>query len=848
MIREILLVHHSHTDIGYTHPQPVIFELHRRFIDMAIDFCEADAEFRWTCEVTGITLDWWQRASASSRERFLAAVARGQIEVAGMMWNITPLADHRMLLKLLEPIRFFRSLGVPIRSAMNSDVNGVPWGLADALLDFGIDGFSMGVNEHYGYAVQPRPGAFWWESPTKRKILVWNGLQYWNAANIHMRIPESVEAVAKAIPPYLEVWKERGYPLSFLPVQVTTSSAPDNAAPDPEIPAFVREWNASGQGIKLRLVNLTEVFDRLRSEHLPTMSGDWTDWWNFGCGSTARETSLALEGMRLLDSAHQLASFPSPDGRGAGVRGRGDEASQQKGVLIEAGSALALYAEHTWGADRSVYRPDSIETYSQLNQKLGFAYDGYLLARMANRDGLAALASEAGGEELTALVYNPNPVPVTRMVRVPTESTGFGYLAEPRLHLAHRLDTVLSDLPDESARWVGPLELPAFGYRTVPYSDLHSTRERLFADESAIGNGRIRLEFLPQGGVKSLTLDGEEFAGDSAFGFANPVLETPVAGRGGIFGPLNWRELHVHQQWHTDWEATREVGTPLAKETRLSDGCAEHRLALEMPNGDRFDIAYRVFPGEPNVEVSVALHKQPIAEAHALYLPFTIAGDPKTMRCHFETAGAVVELDREQLPYASRHYLTTMRFIRLQDGVRGLTVVCPDAPLWQVGGFNFGRHEGGEVERPEATLNAWLTNNYWDVNFCADQGGALRFRFRLIPHRAEPIERSVASAIAYATEPQFHAYRAMGPRKRSTGSLIYVDGEAIVTSVRREGDSLKVELINPSDDLREARVKPGSFDFRRVTKASLYGEPSDVQAGGDLTLRPREWTTLILER
>ena len=87
MIKEILFVHHSHTDIGYTHPQPVVLELHNRFIDEALDIAEAtqdyddESRFRWTCEVTGITEAWWKAADNRNRDRFVAAIKRKQFEV-----------------------------------------------------------------------------------------------------------------------------------------------------------------------------------------------------------------------------------------------------------------------------------------------------------------------------------------------------------------------------------------------------------------------------------------------------------------------------------------------------------------------------------------------------------------------------------------------------------------------------------------------------------------------------------------------------------------------------------------------------------------------------------------------
>ena len=63
-IDTVYLVHHSHTDVGYTVDQPIVWELHTRFIDEALDLAEkyadsnSDGAFRWTVETTSVLNRW----------------------------------------------------------------------------------------------------------------------------------------------------------------------------------------------------------------------------------------------------------------------------------------------------------------------------------------------------------------------------------------------------------------------------------------------------------------------------------------------------------------------------------------------------------------------------------------------------------------------------------------------------------------------------------------------------------------------------------------------------------------------------------------------------------------------
>ena len=87
----------------------------------------SDAQFRWTCEATGITERYLNQASQAQIDRFIALHRQGRMDVTGMCYNfISPIAPE-VLLRSLYPIRRLRDrYGLSIEAAMQCDVNGIP--------------------------------------------------------------------------------------------------------------------------------------------------------------------------------------------------------------------------------------------------------------------------------------------------------------------------------------------------------------------------------------------------------------------------------------------------------------------------------------------------------------------------------------------------------------------------------------------------------------------------------------------------------------------------------------------------------------------------------------------------
>ena len=222
-VEEILLLHHSHLDVGYTHSQPVVWELQQEFITQAIVWLEQTHDLpegsrpKWTCEATEPLRRWLKRASPEQVERFRTLHRQGRIGVAALRWHIGACVDRAGLRRLLDGKQELEQLlGTSIRVACQHDVNGVPWPLADVLLEAGVDFFVMGVNPHLGRAVQPRPGMFMWEAPSGRSLRVFNGNAYTMFDQLLLAWDDSVERMAEAWSVAAQRLSDMRYPFPFL--------------------------------------------------------------------------------------------------------------------------------------------------------------------------------------------------------------------------------------------------------------------------------------------------------------------------------------------------------------------------------------------------------------------------------------------------------------------------------------------------------------------------------------------------------------------------------------------------------------------------------------------------------
>jgi hypothetical protein len=827
----VYILPHSHTDIGYTAIQTAI---ERKQVQNLVDGIAAakrtanypeGARFIWNVEVSWAAELYLHRLNEQQRAEFFDAVKQGQVVLNGMYLNeLTGLCRPEELLELFRyATQLSAQTGVPIDSAMISDVPGYTWGTVTAMAQAGIKYFSVAPNWFDRIGTILREWAnkpFYWVGPDGHsKVLVWIPFSgYALSHRYHDLSPKLVSDLAADL-------DQRGYPFDI--TYVRWAGHGDNAVPDPAICEFVKDWNAkyisphfiiSGTGEAFR------AFEQRYGDKLPLVRGDWTPYWEDGAGSSSLETAMNRQSSDRLSQAEALfamlkpGAFPQP-------------------AFHDAWCNVLLYSEHTWGAWCSVTQPERKETIEQWEIKKSYADE----ADRQSRELLSrALQSDASPTASGALeIINTLSWSRTELVTVPADLSSAG-------------DRVLDNrdraVPSQRLR-SGELvflakDVPPFAtqrYQVVAGKAF--AKDRASARGAMLDSGKVRLRVDEKtGGIVELTTDetGHNFADTSSGEALNDYLYFLGDDLKNLLrnGPV---KLSVG-----------EAGPLVASLVIESDAPGCHTLRREL----------RVVTGQDHVELVNLVDK-----ARA---PRPASGNYKDTEgkeslnfafCfHVPDGEMVVDIplgmfrpEADQMPGACKNWLTAGRWVDVSNQRLGVTWVTLDAPLIQVGELSarlLNSQKDPDVWRkeikPTHRLYSWAMNNHWGTNYRAYQEGPTIFRFILRPHRQpDPAE---ASRFANGFSQPLLVRQAGGDTPGAPLLRVTPD-DVLVTTLKPsdDGKALIVRLFNASATGRTAKLEWGMRKPKAVffSSTSERGETAvtggiSVPASGLVTIRA-EW-------
>lgn len=834
--REIWLLPHSHVDIGYSDPQPVVEKNHWRYFREAIALAKASAgnpagaRFKWNTEQAWAVETWYRQAGEDERETFLAALRDGSIGLQATLAGVlTGLCHPEELFPLTAFARDLgKRAGVAVDSVMVTDIPGQSWSFMRALAESGIKYVSSGPNympslfdggDRVGWLLKTwgdKP--FYWLSPSGReRLLFWvagRGYSWFHGLNMG----SLAKAPRYRIFEYMDELAEKGYPYSMVQVRYTIGG--DNGPPDPALADYVKAWNETYASPRIVIATASEMFAEFERRHgtgVPEVRGDLSGYWEDGAASSARETAMARTSANRLVQAAALWSVLGRDGFPAGKD-------------AEAWRQVVLFSEHTWGAHDSVSNPDGEGPRAQWEYKKAFAERADRMSREildAAAGSAAAPTIERGRQAID--VVNTCSWPRTDLVLVPRALWEAGDRVE---------DETGTAVPSQRLR-SGEL---AFVAKDVP----------------GLGAKRYFLHPRPAGPNEA------EPGGTRAAGLGSLALR--VDGASGSIASLTWtnagtaRELVDAANFPGLAHYLYVPGVDPAKAMAASDsgmsfeeGPVLTTIAVrsQAPGAQGLLREYRVVRGLGRLDIAVTVDKTPVREKEGVHIAFPFAVPGATVRV--DTGWAWARPEADQIEGACRDFLCARDSVDLSNGEYGLTWTSLDAPLVEFGAITdeTPRESERRVWRralePSTTIFSYAMNNYWHTNYKADQAGPVTLRYAVSPHLGS--DPATAKKLAAEAATPLVPIAADPDRPAPRFPLTVEQGPVVATSLKpaADGKSWLLRLYNASDRPAPVRLSGEAIARGRVFLSDIDGA-SAAPLPSSLDLPPSGLLTLLIRQ
>ena len=590
-----------------------------------------------------------------------------------------------------------------------ADNNSLCWSAIDALAAAGVRYYTLRLWGGESRWRAPAPLYYVEASRSGRRLLVCDYGSYTKEpfALKTGKVQSVRPAVARKL---MALQADPKYPYDAFLCQFTGG---DNGPPRAAVYQAVRDFDALGFAYPRMVCALPEDFyrhvEKGFADRIPVLRGNFENWWNWGVGSTARETAAHKAAQDTLAAAEMLAAFAC-----AAVPGRRYPYED----LATSWKNMVLYAEHTWGSNGS-------GVDQQWFWKRNTALRPKVTAGKVLRESMAALNARIATDAPAVVVWNFTPWKRTDVVRLPSahlpQRVGIADVETGRPAAVQRT-------ADGQIAFVAT-DVPALGYRTfsivetpAPAAPGGGIEDSLSASANRLENRFFRVTFDADGSISSIV--------DKLRGNAELVDGDC---------PHRLNEFVYYYQTKTPFGVTKATLTPHVgpvMATMTAEGAC-----FGLDSMKRTVVCYRDLP---RIDFVNDLVKSPSGfprgwpkEEGYFVFPLNV---PHFLLRHDLPSGNVRPLvdpnpgEPEQLANSCTDHYTVSRWVDVsnQKGF-GVTLAPADAPLVMYGARR-ARTFDVRYKAKTPWLYSYAFNNLWYTNFQKTQPGRVVLRYSLRPH------------------------------------------------------------------------------------------------------------------
>lgn len=764
-IKTVYVIHHSHTDIGYTDLQERVIETQVDYIRSVLKLMEREEnrDFRWNCETLFCVEKFFETAAEEEKEAFCRLAGEGRLGLSANYLNFTDLVDSEVLRERLAAWqRYLGPRGAAMNTAMIADINGISMGCRNALLENGVEFLYANIHCHHGmYPLYQNQTAFFWDAGSLGKLLVWNGEHYnlgnvlglkpnRNASFMHRtymgqtQIPDdAVEVLRQNLDDYLDSCESQCYPYDFI-ISSVSGVFSDNAPPEPQILRTIESYNRLDTGVRIQMVSLQELYVAVKDKlaDAPVYRGDLTDWWANGVGSTP----YAVKHYREARQRFRLCRRLDPELR-----------EHYPDLVRMAEDNLLLYAEHTWGHSSTITNP----------------YDTMVLNLDARKNSYASKAHEAASLMLTKIAaakgdllryYN-----TSGRIRVCNPSNRSGrqavefYIENGQIGAMEILDQAGREIPCQVSphprgrKITFVADLAARGDYGFRFRELPAPVRRMNTRRCYVGSEEVRdivndydpesyklpygfenrffqLSYRPHRGVTSFVdkLTGRELLGKGIAPFFTPIHQiTPVT------------EEHGKNPWPGEYERRllgRNIRGKHAVTTvgHLEEVIVEERgpvftqlrLRFTLPGTIHSDVIVKFFEEIPRIDFWLEIGKTLSTDIESVFLPLSLDLEGEVW---LKKGAEAFRPGVDQIPGTCMEFYMTDCGVSYTAPAGAFHIAVPDTPMIYMGEMDHHpiRLCDGAAEHNTRPVYSWVMNNNWETNFKMDLAGFCQFRYSL---------------------------------------------------------------------------------------------------------------------